>query len=77
MKEAWVCSVCVQRIDDPYYRDQRRVEYRRDVDDARDKTVTCGRICKTCAHAEAEDLRVGRKRVVIEVVESSEQGAML
>lgn len=77
MKETWICSECGKRIDDPYQRDNRRIEYRADVKDARDWTVTVGRICKPCAKAEVEDLRSGRKEIVIVLREHSTQETLI
>lgn len=77
MKETFICSECGNRVDEPRNRAERRIDYRCTHNDARIKTVHLARICRSCAVTEAEDIRSGKKEVVIVVRETSQQESLI
>lgn len=53
----FICGRCEKRVDDPYKRFERRVEFRSTRTQARYKVLLDAHLCKGCVDAEVAEAR--------------------
>lgn len=76
-KDTWICTRCQSLIADRWPRIERRIEYRREMNQARERVVHIDRFCDTCANEEADALKEGTAVMRVEYRQVGVQESLL